>query len=116
MYKIVDNAITLTRGDSLYLQIGITRNKEKYTPQQGDVIHFYLKRNLMNPQRTAFRDVEPLITKVIPNNTMILHLEPNDTKNLDFGKYVYDCEIIFSNGDVDTFINNQPFTIAEEVG
>ena len=116
MYKIVDNTITLTRGDSLYLQINIMMSNQKYEQVNGDIVRFYLKRNLMNPQRTAYRDVEPLITKIIPNDTMILHLEPSDTKNLDFGNYVYDCEITFSNGDVDTFINNQPFIIGEEVG
>jgi hypothetical protein len=46
---------------------------------------------------------------------MILHLEPDDTKGLGFGEYVYDVELTFANGDVDTFINNARFSLVPEV-
>lgn len=52
---------------------------------------------------------------MIPTSTMILHLDPEDTKDLGFGEYVYDVELTFANGDVDTFINNAKFILAPEV-
>lgn len=109
MYKINGNSITLTRGDSFYTTVTM-KNKEtgeSYTPQEGDVIRFGLKQNI--------KDTSCLIEKTIPNDTLMLHLEPGDTANLPFGKYVYDMELTFANGDVDTFINNESFVLAPEV-
>ena len=46
---------------------------------------------------------------------MILELEPNDTKTLDFGSYVYDVQITFADGRVDTFITEAVFKLTPEV-
>jgi len=95
--KIKTIPISLIRGDTLRLQIEIYVDNEIYTPQEGDVIRFAMKQDYSSPKT--------LIRKIIPNDTLILHLEPEDTKNLIFGKsYVYDIEITFANGDVNTFI------------
>jgi hypothetical protein len=55
--------ITLTRGDSLPLQIRIKVNGEVYTPQQGDVVKFHLKRNVMDSKHSKYLDEKPLICK-----------------------------------------------------
>lgn len=108
MYKIDGTTITLTRGDSFYGLITLkNQDGTDYVPQEGDVIRFALKRR--------YWDDKALITKTIPNDTLVLHLLPNDTKSLPFGGYVYDCEITFSDGDVDTFINEASFILAPEV-
>lgn len=109
MYEIIGNKIILTRGDSFYTEVGMKKKDtgEEYIPQEGDVIRFGLKKNAEH--------TDCIIKKTIPNDTRILHLEPNDTKNLPFGKYVYDIEITFANNDVDTFINNADFIIGTEV-
>lgn len=106
MYTIKGNAITLTRGDSFYCQIALKKNGAAYTPQEGDVIRFAMKKN--------YWDAEAVIEKVVPNETMLLALTPADTA-IAIGNYEYDLEITFANGDVDTFINRQPFTIVPEV-
>ena len=107
MYKIEDNKITLTIGDSFYTNVGMVKDGEEYTPEEGDVIRFGLK--------LAPSDTEPLIEKIIPNETLMLHLEPSDTKELKPGMYCYDIEITFKDGDVDTFINNEEFVLVPEV-
>ena len=94
-----DNNIELIRGDTLKLIVEIKANKQKYTPKEGDSLRFALK--------TSYTSPKVLILKPIPIETCILHLEPNDTKKLNFGKYVYDIEITFANGDVDTFIRGE---------
>ena len=116
MHVIQSNKISLTRGDTLNCQVGIILDESPYSPTSGDVVKFYLKRSMMNPSKTAYADSKPLIEKTIPNDTMILHLNPADTKSLPFGDYVYDCEITFANGDKDTFINNASFVLLPEVG
>ena len=98
--------ITLVRGDSLHLKINIYIDKEPYTPQNGDAVRFAMKQTYQNSR--------VLIHKDIPIETMELHLDPSDTKKLQFGKYVYDIEITFDNGDVDTFISGD-FELTPEV-
>lgn len=108
MWKIEGDKITLTKGDSFYCKVDMqTESGDAYEPQEGDVIRFGLK--------LTTSDTEPLIEKIIPNDTQILHLEPEDTKNLKVQSYCYDCEIQYENGDVETFINNEEFVLAPEV-
>lgn len=113
--KISGTSISLTRGDTLRVLINIFRGNQPYIPVQGDTVRFALKRNLMNSKRTAYKDIEPLIMKEIPIDTMILELEPEDTKPFDFGTYVYDIQITFSDGTVDTFITEAIFKLTPEV-
>ena len=116
MTNVTGTTITMTRGDTLRVQVAINRDDEPYTPAAGDAVNFYLKHSAMNGKRTAYKDENPLVTKVVPTETMILTLEPADTKTLDFGSYVYDLQITFANGTVDTFINNATLEIVPEVG
>lgn len=116
MTNVTGTTITMTRGDTLRVQVSIERDDEPYVPESGDAVAFYLKHNSMDSKKTAYTDPEPLITKPVPIQTMVLTLDPEDTKELAFGKYVYDLQITFANGTVDTFINNAPFIIVPEVG
>ena len=99
--------ISLTRGDTLRVQLHLTKNDEEYIPVAGDSIRFALKKKVT--------DSEPLIIKAIPIDTLILEVEPNDTKPLAFGSYRYDIQITTADGDVDTFIGPANFTLTEEV-
>lgn len=106
MYEVIDNQIRLVRGDSFYATVEVFDQGEPYTPSQGDVIRFAVK--------LMYADKEALITKVIPNDTLLLKLEPADTKELPVLTYVYDVEITKENGDVDTFIRGN-LTLLNEV-
>lgn len=98
--------ISLVRGDTLRLQVEVLIDDEPYTPVSGDKIRFAMKQ--------SYSSSKVLIHKDIPIDTLILHLAPNDTKKLPFGDYVYDIEITFANGDVDTFIRGE-FKLDPEV-
>lgn len=93
--------IRLTRGDTAKIAITINIDEEVYVPVDGDSVRFAMKK--------AYRDQEPiLVEKDIPTDTMILHIEPDDTKSLPYKKtYVYDVQITFANGDVRTFISGE---------
>lgn len=117
-YFISDNnEITLTRGDTFKCTITLIQEDtgEEYKPVAGDTLRFALKRDKMDPKKTSYKDEEPLIKKDIPIDTLTLRLDPEDTKKLPFGNYVYDIEITFADGTVDTFITTKKFTLTPEV-
>ena len=49
--------ITLTRGDSLFLNLSLKKNNQSYTPAQGSSIRFAMKRKYTDP------DTEVLLNK-----------------------------------------------------
>ena len=106
MYKIDGTTISLTRGDSLYVQITMKQGTQTYVPAEGDVIKFTVRKTYSTPI---------LIQKTIPHDTLMLHLLPSDTKELKYGYYVYDVELTTADGDVDTFVDKASFILTEEV-
>ena len=113
-----ENRITLTRGDTLKMILSLEQKDthEPYIPVEGDRIRFAVKHDKMLKDKSDYEDKNPLIIKNIPIDTMLLRLDPEDTKDLPFGKYVYDIEITFiSDGSVDTFIEANTFRITKEV-
>ena len=102
------NGISLTRGDTFKAKVSIIDSEgAAYVPNEGDKIRFAMKKN--------YDDEEPLLLINIPIDTMILEITPEDTKSLEFGKYVYDVELTKANGDVDTFITKARIDLTEEV-
>lgn len=109
-YSIKKNVITLTRGDTFKCQINLADSEgNPYEPEEGDVIRFAMKKSYSDP------DYETLIEKEVPLDTMILTLDPEDTKKYEFGEYVYDIQLTNSSGEVDTFLPNGTLILTEEV-
>ena len=107
-FKVRNNTIYLTRGDTFKAHLTITYpDGSVYTPIEGDRIRFALKEDI--------DDEECLILNEIPIDTMLLVIYPEQTKDLDFGTYVYDIQLTKANGDVDTFITASKFKITAEV-
>lgn len=107
MYKIDGTTITLTKGDSFYCQLTLTKDGETYTPEAEDEIVFGVKKN--------YTDTTTVISATIPHDTMTLYIAPAATKTLSCGSYVYDIQITFADGDIDTFINQAKFVLVPEV-
>ncbi len=112
MVEVKGTTITITKGDSGIITVGILNaDGTPYVPQVGDVVRFAMKKN--------YSDAETLIEKNIPLETMELRLDPVDTKNLEAGsskgKYKYDIELTRADGQVDTFIPRADFVVLEEV-
>lgn len=107
--EISGSTIKMTRGDTL--RVVLTLKDEEgnvYTPQENEIIRFAMKKD--------YDDPEPLLLKIIPHDTMELVLDPVDTKNLPQpSSYVYDMEITYANGDVETFIKEAKLKITQEV-
>ena len=116
MVEITGTSITMTRGDTLVADVSMVRQGSEYTPETGDVILFAVKNTTMVGGGANYKDEEPILEKVIPNSTLQLVLQPEDTKPLKFGTYVYDISITFADGSVDTFITTSDFILTPEVG
>ena len=107
-YKISGTTITLTRGDTFETAVKLIDNAGyPYDPVEGDKIRFAMKED--------YDDNVPCLEKDIPIDTMILRLDPADTKELKFGTYVYDIQFTSADGRVDTFIAKAKFKLTEEV-
>ena len=110
MIRLSGNTIYLTKGDTLELQVNVlNKDGTSYLPSEGDVIRFAVKRK--------YSDTKPVLVKVIPNDTLRLRLEAEETQILDASStpYVYDIEIKMVDGTVDTFIDRQKLYVTEEV-
>jgi len=113
MVKIKGTTITMTKGDTLRCQVTAFRRNEDdeeipYVPVDGDKIRFAMKK--------SYKDQVCYIKKDIPIDTMVLEIEPKDTKRLSTGEYVYDIQLTYGiDGAIDTFIANASFVLLEEV-
>lgn len=109
MVSISGTTIKMTRGDTL--RVILTLKDEEgntYIPVSGDQIRFAMKR--------TYNESTPILIKEIPNDSLELWIEPEDTKNLPQpSSYVYDIQITYANGDVDTFIDKAKLQLTEEV-
>lgn len=115
MYKVEGTTIKMTRGDTVEITVRPEMSDGTvYHPVEGDRVRFAVKGQL-NGKGTAYKDTDPLINKQIPIDTMLLTLEPEDTKPLAFGQYTYDVELTTADGAVDTFIFEATLEIKPEV-
>ena len=112
--KITGNRIYLTRGDTAEIQIRmrIKGTKEYYVPQNGDTIRFAMSTKV--DECRCRDDEETVLTKTIPIDTLILRLDPSDTKTLYDREYWYDVELTYADGRVDTFIADATIELGRE--
>lgn len=105
MLYVEGNTIRLTRGDTAFLTVPITAAGEEYTMQSGDTLVMSVKKTV--------NDAEYSFQKVADGN--VIHILPDDTKTLPFGKYKYDLQLNTADGDVYTLIDVDTFEIMAEV-
>lgn len=94
-----NNNISITRGDTGIFTISLVdKDGEPYIPAEGSSIRFAMSKKYGSTQGDL------LIEKDIPIDTMTLELEPNDTKHLNFGSYLYDIQLTDEAGRVSTVV------------
>ena len=108
MLYIDDKTIKLTRGDTARLTVPIINlaNNGEYTMKSGDILYFTVKK-------TA-KDSDFLFQKSVTGSNSI-HIKPEDTADLSFGKYKYDVQLTTATGDVYTVIEPSTFEVMEEI-
>ena len=102
MFRIEDDTLYITRGDTGYLYVDI----EGYEPEDGDTITLTVRKNI--------GDAEPTLSITVPIDECIV-IQPSDTKELEYGKYYFDVQIDTVNNEVFTVVEKSPFRITEEV-
>ena len=106
MLKCEGNTIHLTRGDSAVLLLKIRKDDEtEYELQAGDSVLFTVKNSVY--------DTAIIVQKKLADG--VIKLNPDDTKNLQYGTYYYDVELTQSDGFVATVIGPQKLIIEPEV-
>lgn len=120
MLKIdANNNITLTRGDTLTLTVGLTHEVppvppatqptvEPYVPVEGDAIRFAISKGYKGQPGYKL-----ILSKAIPNDTLTFTCSSEET-TINYDIYNYDVEITHPDGCVDTFISAK-LTITGEV-
>ena len=100
-WKICGENIYLTRGDTFPCVITpMDEDGNVHEFSDGDVYRFAVKK--------AYTDIECVLEKETDTSTAQLKLTPEDTADLEFGKYVYDVEITTASGDKYTVIPADP--------
>jgi hypothetical protein len=108
MLYVYGTTIKLTRGDSAFLTFPLEMEdtREAYELSAGDVLEFAIKR--------CIHDQAPAVSKrLVGDNTF--SLQPADTADLPFGRYVYDVQLTTEDGQVYTVINRATIELMEEV-
>lgn len=100
------NDIKIIRGDTSRFEVEVLdKTGEKYNLQEEDELVFTVKKNTST-------DITILKKQILGDTFTLTH---DDTKKLDYGKYVYDIQLTQSNGDVTTVIQPSIFEIMPEV-
>ena len=116
MLKISKSRISITRGDSAYIEIFVNnQDGTPYVLEDGDTVQCQI--------RTRANDGELLVDASLDNgklyidesDTIIWHIVPADTRELDIGSYRYDVQLVTGSEDVYTFIENATFNVTDEV-
>lgn len=100
------NDIKIIRGDTSRFEVEVLdQTGEKYNLQEEDELVFTVKKNTST-------DITILQKQILGDTFTLTH---EDTKSLDYGKYVYDIQLTQANGDVTTVIQPSIFEIMPEV-
>lgn len=108
LYVNSDGTIQLTRGDTARLSVSISNDltNSDYVMREEDTLRLTVKRSV--------NDTTPLFQKVVKGSSQF-YIEPSDTKDIPFGRYLYDVELTTANEDVYTVIVPTTFEILKEV-
>lgn len=105
--------IYMTRGDSETFNVSLF-DKELDLPRQliegEDTVYFTVKTST----QTETKIIDKVVTNFNDDGEAIINIDHNDTKDLKYGEYVYDVQVIM-NGLVKTVIKPSKFVIEEEV-
>lgn len=103
MLEIIDNDITLTRGDTAVIDFSL----DNYEVATGDSIVLTVKKTV--------NDTTNVFQKTLDVDNAQFVIEHNDTKDLAYGKYMYDIQLTTAEGKVFTVITPHYFVLDSEV-
>lgn len=106
LYIESDNTIKLTRGDTARITVNLkTSTGEDYELLDDDELILSVKKSVIS-------DCYLLQKKITGTETF--YLKPEDTNDINFGKYKYDVQLV-TNEEVYTIIEPSTFEVMPEV-
>jgi len=109
---IIDGTnIKMTRGDTEEISLSckdVAGIKIDFV--NGDIVRLTVKKDINNSTRLIQKEISTFV-----DGNAIIIIEPNDTKDLRFGKYKYDIQYNRVNGTVKTIIKPSIFEVEGEV-
>jgi len=111
MLKIIGKNIQITRGDDGFIDLKIRSKIPPYTIyklEEGDSCVLTIRKNIKV-------DEENPILIQIPLEDNKFYIKASDTQDFEFGKYIYDVQLTFENGMVNTIIEPSLFEVTPEV-
>ena len=107
MLRIDNTNITLTRGDTLALEVGMKKNGQTYVMQEGDKVRFAV--SIGHKGEAGYK----LIKTADMDAENYVRISSEDTEKLTKPIYCYDVEMTYADGTVDTFISGNLFMVGE---
>lgn len=106
MITFEDGNISLTRGDTAYISLALVDNGEPFKWKDGDTVTLTVKR--------TYEDIEDyLFQKIVAGGDTIV-IEPIDTKQYEYGRYIYDVQVNTAIGEVFTVVGPATFKLTKE--
>ena len=107
---ITGTNMSMVRGDTEAFTVACTEDGVARSFVTGDTVYFTVKKTVSETEKT----LQKVITTFTDGKALV-DILPIDTKNLDAKPYVYDIQIVFSNGTKKTVISPSVFELTSEV-
>ncbi len=110
--RISGTKIRMIRGDSEAMTVILRDADHNSIPfEDGDTVYFTVKENSHTAEKLVWKKIQSFSNEGIAH----IDIDPEDTKDLNYGRYVYDVQVTFKDGTVKTIIPMSSFTIEDEV-
>lgn len=103
--------LSMVRGDTFAFSVAMVKDGTPIPFKDGDKVYFTVKRSGLEKHSLISKTVSTFEA----NGSAAIHIEPKDTKDIAFGTYVYDIELITRAGAVSTIVPCSQFIIGIEV-
>jgi hypothetical protein len=114
--RINGTDIFITRGDSETFHVILHDQETDETRPfiDGDVVYFTVKASTQTTNK-IFQIIADDYEDDFEDGEAIIHIRPQDTKDLRYHQYVYDVQLVRQGGEVTTIITPSKFVVEEEV-
>jgi len=121
------NSIEVFQGESLDLELEVTTivtatdgtESEQPVNLTGSTVYFCVRRSTGDPELLIDKDsgsaLEIEILTPATDGLALIHLVPDDTKNLPAGEYVFDVWVVLSSGKQVPVVEVSEFKVKEPV-
>lgn len=108
--KIIRNSIYMIRGDTESITVSLRDNGVEIPFEVGDTLYMTVKESVDVVEKQF-----QIVVKDFNEGKAVIEIDPDDTKEMEFGNYVYDIQLTTSDGNVTTIIPPNRFVLQGEV-